>query len=446
MTVKVTDPGNGKLEAEVVYDNTDCTTEDDKKSRTSAAFTNTYKPGGDVTVNAADIELSKVFEGAAWDENFSFDFTIEASEENPNAPKPKETTVTLTSKDAKKQDDGTYKAYFGFGPFTFDTIGNYKYIVKEKTTEEALGESYNPGIKYDNHEVTVIISVTDNLQGGYAAAVTYEGDQTSITPMPQSWTTTQQEAWLLKKTLVDHDIVADQFEFTVTGTNDAAKALLGADGTKKVSTKGVTMGDDGNAVETIQLFDDMVFTHTHDTSTDPEYTFTVKETTGGDEGAGYTNDDMEYTVTINVIDDKKGGLTVETTVKGGSVNETYTYSNDGTEAEKAIIPFTNTYEASGSLGGDGATSLKATKVTNGRDMTEGEFDFTVTAKSNADQSVKEYATGSNVAAGDGVAGAVNFTEIKFTKESLNDDAAARLCTYNAADGSYIYELTVAEVN
>lgn len=407
-------------------------------------FANIYKPEGDVTVGKDDIQLSKVFEGATWDENFSFDFTIEASEETPDAPMPDETTVTLTSENAEDRGDGTYKADFGFGPFTFDELGDYKYIVKEKTTEDALGESYNPGIKYDNHEVVITISVTDNQQGGFATTVSYEGEATFNNTYAAELDYNAAGGLVIEKTLVDHDIAADQFEFTVTGTNDAAKALLGADGTKVVSTKGATMGDDGNAIETIQLFDDMVFTHTHDTSADPEYTFTVKETTGGDEGAGYTNDDTEYIVTINVIDDKQGGLTVETKVKGGSVDKTYTYSNDGGETENAVIPFNNTYEASGSLGGSGATSLSATKVTNGRDMTEGEFDFTVTAKSNVDQSVKKYATGSNVAAGDGVAGAVNFSEIKFTKESLNEDAVAGYATYNDADGSYTYVFTVAE--
>ncbi len=408
-------------------------------------FTNIYKPSGKVTVDADDIKLSKIFEGAEWDENFSFDFTIEASEENPDAPMPEDTTVTLTSEDAEVQDNGTYKADFGFGPFTFDAIGDYKYIVKEKATEDVLGESYNPGIKYDNHEVVITISVTDNKQGGFATSVSYKGETTFNNTYAAELNYNAAGGLVIEKTLVDHDIAAGQFEFTVTGTNDAAKELLGPNGTKKVSTKGATMGDDGNAVENIQLFDDMVFTHTHDTSADPEYTFTVKETTGGDEGAGYTNDDTEYIVTINVIDDKQGGLTVETKVKGGSVDKTYTYSNDGGETENAMIPFTNTYEASGSLGGSGATSLNATKVTSGRDMTEGEFDFTVTAKSNVDQSVKKYATGSNVAAGDGVAGAVNFSEIKFTKESLNEDAFAGYATYNDADGSYTYVFTVAEV-
>lgn len=432
ITVTTTDNGDGTLEVTAQVD------------ASALTFANIYKPEGDVTVGKDDIQLSKVFEGATWDENFSFDFTIEASEETPDAPMPEDTAVTLTSENAEEQDDGTYKANFGFGPFIFDAIGDYKYIVKEKVTEDALGEDFNPGIKYDNHEVVITISVTDNKQGGFATSVSYEGETTFNNTYAAELDYNAAGGLVIEKTLVDHDIEAGQFEFTVTGTNDAAKALLGADGTKVVSTKGATMGDSGNAVENIQLFDDMVFTHTHDTSADPEYTFTVEETSGGDEGAGYTNDDTEYIVTINVIDDKQGGLTVETKVKGGSVDKTYTYSNDGGETENAVIPFNNTYEASGSLGGSGATSLSATKVTNGRDMTEGEFDFTVTAKSNVDQSVKKYATGSNVAAGDGVAGAVNFSEIKFTKESLNEDTVAGYATYNDADGSYTYVFTVAE--
>lgn len=435
ITVTTKDNGHGTLEVTPQID------------ADALTFTNTYKPSGEVTVGADDIDLSKVFEGATWDENFSFDFTIEPSEDNPDAPMPEETTVTLTSKDAEKQDGGTYKADFGFGPFTFDEIGNYKYIVKEKATKDALGESYNPGIKYDDHEVTITISVTDNQQGGFATSVGYAGEQTFNNTYAAELDYNVAGGLVIEKTLVDHNIAADQFEFTVTGTNDAAKALLGLDGTKVVSTKGATMGDSGNAVETIQLFDEMVFTHMHDTVDGPEYTFTVEETVGGDESAGYTNDKTKYDVTIDVIDDSNGTLTVKTHVKGGSVDETYTYTNDPEDqaATNAVIPFTNTYAASGSLGGSGATSLSATKVTNGRDMTEGEFDFTVTTKSNVNQSVKEYATGSNVAAGDGVAGAVNFSEIKFTKESLNDDVAAGYATYNDADGSYTYLFTVAEV-
>lgn len=260
ITVTTTDNGDGTLRVTP------------QVGADALTFTNTYEPSGEVTVGADDIDLSKVFEGAEWDKNFSFDFIIEASEETPNAPMPEETTVTLTSEDAEVQGDGTYKADFGFGPFTFDAIGDYKYIVKEKATEDVLGESYNPGIKYDNHEVTVTISVTDNQQGGFATNVSYEGNQTFINRYAAELDYNAVGGLVIEKTLVDHDITAGQFEFTVVGTNDAAKTLLGADGTKVVSTKGSTMGDSGNAIETIQLFDDMVFTHTHDTSADPEYT------------------------------------------------------------------------------------------------------------------------------------------------------------------------------
>ena len=176
-------------------------------------FTNTYKPSGEVTVGADDIDLSKVFEGATWDENFRFDFTIEASEENPDAPMPEDTTVTLTSENAEVQDNGTYKADFGFGPFTFDAIGDYKYIVKEKATEDVLGESYNPGIKYDNHEVVITISVTDNKQGGFATSVSYEGETTFNNTYAAELDYNAAGGLVIEKTLVDHDIAPVQNGF-----------------------------------------------------------------------------------------------------------------------------------------------------------------------------------------------------------------------------------------
>ena len=429
ITVEVKDNGDGTMTARVT------------EGADTLTFTNTYKPGGDVTVGdgKTDIELSKILSGKEWSDKDEFTFTIAASEETPDAPMPETTEVTLTSDDAAKQNDETYKADFGFGPITYKAEGVYKYVVSETKGD-------NKGIDYAENEVTVVVTVTDNLQGGYSAAVTYENGQSFTNTYAAELDYNAEGGLNIQKTLVDHDIEGGQFAFTVTGTNDAAKALLGGDGTKVVSTKGATMGDDGNAVESIALFDDMVFEHTDDTSTDPEYTFTVKETTGGDEAAGYTNDDTEYTVTIDVIDDGEGKLTVKTHIMGGSVDETYSYDNTDAEHGTAIIPFTNTYEAKGTLGANGKVSLSATKVTNGRDMTEAEYDFKVTATSDVDQSVKEYATGTNASAADGVAGTVTFSDINYTKESLNEDASAGFAEYAKEDGkdTYTYTYTVAE--
>lgn len=430
ITVEVKDNGDGTMTARVT------------EGADTLTFTNTYKPGGDVTVGdgKTDIELSKILSGKEWSDKDEFTFTIAASEETPDAPMPETTKVTLASDDAAKQNDETYKADFGFGPINYKAEGVYKYVVSET-------EGDNEGIDYADNKVIVVVTVTDNLQGGYSAAVTYENGQSFTNTYAAELDYNAEGGLNIQKTLVDHDIEGGQFAFTVTGTNAAAKALLGGDGTKVVSTKGATMGDDGNAVESIALFDDMVFKHTDDTSTDPEYTFTVKETTGGDEAAGYTNDDTKYTVTIDVIDDGEGKLTVKTHIKGGSVDETYSYDNTDAEHGTAIIPFTNTYEAKGTLGASGKVSLSATKVTNGRDMTEAEYDFKVTATSDVDQSVKEYAMGTNASAADGVAGAVTFSDINFTKESLNEDASAGYAEYAKEDGkdTYTYNYTVAEV-
>lgn len=446
VTVTVTDTDHdGKLDVPTVsYNNSDGTTEADKSLTNAAAFTNTYGtvPGTEEKVDTeATFELTKQLTGIDWgDREFTFSITPADGTLAPmNVDGDEVTKVTVSA----PADGDT--ANIDFGTFVYDKTGIYTYTIKEVVPEGATGNVYN-GITYDTHEVTVTVNITDDLAGGFAHSVQITNGDTKFTNTYGTELNYNAAGGLqIEKTLIDHAIADDQFEFTITAQNNASKALLGNQDFKVLQTKASTdLDEQGNGVATLQVFDDVVFTHTHDQGDAPEYKFIIFENKGGDTNAGYTNDETQYTVTINVEDDGAGLLEVITHVVGGDMDQTYTSTNQG-QQQTAIVPFTNTYEAMGTLGGEGAVKINATKTTTGRDMVAGEYNFTVTA-TNDNNEVKEYATGTNVAAADGVAGAVNFSAINYTKTSLNDDVQAGYADYDFIDGkdTYTYVYTVAE--
>ena len=134
------------------------------------------------------------------------------------------------------------------------------------------------------------------------------------------------------------------------------------------------------------------------------YVYTVVEQ--GTAPSGYTYDTAQRTVTITVEGDAaQGTLKATTVVSGGPEgSKTYVYSSDATGMqERAIVPFNNSYAASGEVG------ITATKSLTGRDLTEGEFNFAV-----------EYAAGSDdlLTASNKADGSIDFGKLSYTTETL----------------------------
>ena len=106
----------------------------------------------------------------------------------------------------------------------------------------------------------------------------------------------------------------------------------------------------------------------------------MTETKGG--AAGYTNDTTEYRVEIALEDLGAGAMKATTTVTdvtdNREVSKTEVRSDDPDGKKIAVIPFTNSYSASGDLGGQGSAKIEASKTLNGRDMKKDEFTFQVT--------------------------------------------------------------------
>lgn len=408
-----------------------------------------------VTIGGASgntgIEANKVLSGRDWQDGDSFSFVLaaQADTEGNYAPLPDgaedgSITATVAYGDESKTVD--------FGEITYDTAGSYTYTITEAVPTD---DNQLSAVTYDDTVYTATVTVT-NDGGTLTASVAYAtGDKAASSATFTNTYYTELDYTVasriaIQKTLEDHAIAAGQFEFTITATNDNAQELLGGD-TKVISSMAAAMdSDSGNAVETLKLFESAQFTNA---DSGKRYTFTVAETQGGDINAGYTNDFTVYVLTIEVSDNSNAGtLEVTTTVVGDNgYSETYTHTSADSEYDTVLIPFTNVYVATGELGGEGSeggagnTFISATKTTNGRSMTEGEYSFTVTATNGSDS--KQYATGTNAVAADSEAGTITFSTIEYTKAELNQDVIDGYARYSNVDDrdTYTYTYTVAEV-
>lgn len=396
-------------------------------------ITNTYAPGGTTQVTSADFDLKKVLEGKAWNGD-KFTFTLEAVSGKEGGtdiaaadiPMPDETKVTVDSPDQK---DGK-EAVFGFGPIEYKAEGTYVY----KVTEE---KGSNGGMRYDTHEATITVTVKDDQNGGYAASVSTENGiftNTYSTALDYN----AKGGLNLTKNLTGHDLAAGQFAFTVTAADEASKEKAGFDGmSKAIQTTAASMNSAGVSSAAMAVFGDgtMEFDASDDGKT---YQYEISETKKG--GSGYTNDSTKYTVTIKVKDNGNGLLTATTTVSGGGEEKTYTYTNESSQAAAANVVFDNRYDASGSLGGNGKVSVKATKKLENGNLDAGEFKFRITNKNHPGGGAA--ASGTN--AKDGT---ITFGEIKYDIDGMNRDVQNGYAAKEQnSKGNYVYtySYTVSE--
>lgn len=429
VTVRVTDDGEGKLKATVSYNNDDATTDADKAVDNAAAFTNSYSTSStNADTGSADVQLTKVLEGKAW-EGDSFMFQIAADKSNPDAPMPEETEVTVSTPTGK-DDNNNDQATFDFGSITFDTPGTYVYKVTEV-------KGNNAGITYSKNEATITITVADNHDGTLSAGVTIANNVFTNTYASEL---DYAEGGGLEIVKTFENATMRGFSFTVTPKDQASADKLGIDmaGETFTTKPGETVGDDNASHAEVAVLDAAAEAKFTQDDADDTYTYTVQETAGSE--AGVTYDDTEYTVTIITADDGQGGIKVTTTVTDGAdYNKSYVYDNDdATESQTAVVPFTNTYKATGELGGNGAVSINATKTLTNRPMVDGEFKFNVTNTNDPNEAV--VATGTNDANG-----TINFSAINYSIDQMLKDVDNGLATPSVVEGkdtfTYTYKVT-----
>lgn len=421
----------------------------------TVAFTNTYgtaTEGRDVSTAGL---FTKALEGRDWAEGDSFQFALtgEGSAPMPEGSVDGSRTVSVTAAAGTKAGD---KVAFDFGSirYTLNDIKDAEFAevggkrVRAKTFTYTVREvrpddgSAIAGVAYDGHAATMTVTVTDDGSGNLTAS-TPAIAQASGGDFVNTYTTeldySARAGVRLSKTLSGRAMEAGQFAFTVTADAETAAKLGLKTGRDAYA---VAAADDGKA----DLMDiiggaaggDVKFT---DADAGKTYSFTVTETKLG--GEGYTNDTAPRTVTIAPgYDAATGRLTVTTTVAKDGVevarSEVSTADDATATPTPVTVAFENSYEATGTLGGEGNVAINATKTLTGRAAAAGEFSFSV-----RDARGDVVATATNRASGDGEAAGLSFSPIAYTTDALEQMVADGIAT-RAADGFWVISYTVSE--
>lgn len=390
VTIDVADDGNGQLKV---------TTKVDRHETNVVSFENKYR-AQNVSFDTATAQLNKILQGRDWIENDSFDFTITAQNGAPMPKRNGEEVSSTTVKSPNSKDGDSVSFDFGQIEFTSDMVKDapghkrtFTYVVTENLDNQPL-----PGIQYSENKAVIEVTVSDNGQGKLVASATTQNG-TFVNRYSSELNYTAAGGLNLAKTLTGRDMTEGQFAIKIAPDNEASAGLLGM----SMEGREISMpaANDGAQVTKSALTGDVVLTQR-----DAGKTYSYKVVEQGTTPNGYTYDTAERAVTITVESDPAHGTLKATTVVSGGPegSKTYVYSSDaaGTQ-EKAVVPFNNSYAASGEVG------ITATKSLTGRNLTEGEFNFAVKYASGGD----DLLTASNKADG-----SIDFGKLSYTTETL----------------------------
>ena len=329
-----------------------------------------------------------------------------------------------------------------FSGLTFDEPGVHQYTLRE--VHEAPQAN---GVTFDDAVYDVTVNVTEAAGGELVPEVSVFKDGKPVEGVPvftNRYESTVDYSALgglkITKVLNGRDMADGQFAFTVKATGDDAEAIAAAAsklGFAEGQTKRVFLSHtakDG-AVDTIDILaglpDGLVFTQA---DAGKVFAYEVRESRGGK--AGYVNDQTVYDVSIAVVDDGAGTLTVTTTVTGGAEGEkTYVYTSGQKpeEVEPVVLPFVNSYAAQGDV------SIATSKVLHGRPLEAGEFSFELRTGDGAAGSSEVIARAENA-----TDGTVDFGKIEFTLDTLAEAVDKGYATRDA-QGIWHVRYTAVEI-
>lgn len=394
VTIDVADDGNGQLTT---------TTKVDGQETNVVSFANKYR-AQNVSFDTANAQLNKILQGRDWLDSDSFDFTITALDGAPMPKRDGSEVSSATVKSPNSKDGDSVSFDFGQIEFTSDMVKDAPGHKRTFTYEVTENAGNLPGIQYSDNKAVVEVTVSDNGQGKLVASATTQNG-TFVNRYSSELNYTAAGGLNLAKTLTGRDMTDDQFIIKITTDDEASAGLLGLpEGGREVP---MPAAEDGAQVMKSALTGDVVLTQR-----DAGKTYSYKVVEQGTAPSGYTYDTAERTVTITVEGDPANGTLKATTVVSvpgdPEHSKTYVYSsNAATPQETAVVPFNNSYAASGEVG------ITATKSLTGRDLTEGEFSFAV-----------KYAKGSDdlLMASNEADGSIDFGKLSYTTETLADMA------------------------
>lgn len=390
VVVAVSDDGAGQLTV---------ATEVDGQPGNVVSFENKYR-AQNVSFDTANAQLNKILQGRDWLDSDSFDFTITALDGAPMPKRDGNEVSSATVKSPNSKDGDSVSFDFGQIEFTSDMVKDAPGHKRTFTYEVTETAGNLPGIQYSDNKAVIEVTVSDNGEGKLVASATTQNG-TFVNRYSAELNYSVAGGLNLAKTLTGRDMTDGQFIIKITADDEdeASARLLGLpEGGREVS---MPAANDRVQVTKSALTGDVVLTQR-----DAGKTYSYKVAEQGTAPSGYTYDTAERTVTITVEGDTANGTLKATTVVSGGPDgtKTYVYSSDavGTQ-EKAVVPFNNSYAASGEVG------ITATKSLTGRSLTDGEFDFALKYFSG----IEDVAAATNDASGN-----VDFGSIKYTTEGL----------------------------
>ena len=392
----------------------------------TASFTNKYSATGTLD-GAANLVGSKILTGRNWLASDLFTFKIAGTGDTPNAPLPTDAGGTVADTVSVSMPEGAPAGEenpvdFSFGNITYTAPGTYEYQVTEVVPEDKLG-----GVTYSQAAYQVVVTVTDNGDGTLKVesvkAQTKDDSGTEqtgeLTPVETIvFTNTYSASYdygahgglQVSKTLTGRDMAADEFAFTITGADDASKALLTDADTEFSNDKVCAAGK----ADVMKKLANVKFTQA---DVGKKFTFKVAEVVPADDQklSGVTYDTARHEVKITVADNYDGTLNVVTMVDG-EVGNTVAFTN------KYTGPATYDTAAAG-----------LTKVLEGRDWKEGDsFTFKISGEDGAPMPQIDGQEISSVTVSKSNAENFSFGTMTFTPEML-DGATSKTFVYNVTE-------------
>lgn len=282
-----------------------------------ATFRNSYTPTP-VSVPANDFAAgTKTLTGRDMLSDETFGFELRSGDDATQSAIEYHVVQLASTKTVAQGGTNGHAVGFSFGGATFTKPGTYTFEVHENSwNSQEIPVDGTQGMTFDRHTATIVMTVTDN-NGVLSAARTVKNSLN----FTNRYTAAGDYAGLvLSKTLNGRNMVEGEFSFQITGTDDAAKGLLGGNGTRAFVNSEPRAA--GVAYEAT-LLTDLHFTQDHVGKT---FTFDVRENVPSIGAPGMTYDKTMHSVAISVASGDTGALVITTTVDG-AVGKKVSFTN-----------------------------------------------------------------------------------------------------------------------
>lgn len=401
-------------------------------------FDNTYAATG-VLKGESDLVGTKALDGRAWRSEDSFAFVLTAEDGAPMPEGAQDGSAVMYVTAPEGTPEGT-EIPFNFGNITYTRPGTYVYTITEAGADSGYDVGILGGVTVSRATCHVTVEVTDKEHNGVLTVVSTmermvddagdaagENDHGKVVDLARFRNVyeiagTDYVGITVSKVLNGRAMAAGEFNFTITGTDDASAALL-AESDRNFANGAAASGEKNSMTK----LDALRFTKN---DVGKAYGFTVRETVPDDVDKlpGVTYDEAGHEVEISIADAGDGTLAVTTKVDGREGNE---------------VAFVNAYAAAPL---ETEIDFGLAKRIEGRDWTDTDtFTFELSAATDgAPLPISTITTVSKRDLQDGGTAAIRFGKIRFTAAGTYE-YEVREQKAGAAENGMTYSTNVARI-